>query len=153
MNKYLTILTIGSLFSASACAQEYSEKDVPAAVKTAFSQKFPTAKKVNWDLESATEWEAEFKQAGTEYSANFLTDGTWQETEHEIKKSDVPEAIKQAFAKDFSGYELEKVEISETAGGSVYELAVEKGEEEWELVFDAHGLLIEKKAIEENDED
>ncbi|WP_339868969.1 PepSY-like domain-containing protein [uncultured Algoriphagus sp.] len=153
MNKYLTILSIGVLLSAGACAQEHSDEEVPDAVKTAFSQKFPTAKKVSWDMESATEWEAEFKLEGNEYSANFLADGTWQETEYEIKKADIPEAIKQTLTQDFAGFKIEEAEISEKADGSVYELAVEKGEEEWELVFDINGKLIEKKAIEEGDED
>lgn len=153
MNKYLTILSIGVMFSASACAQEHSEKDVPAAVKTAFAQKFPEAKKVSWDMEDETEWEAGFKLDGKEYSANFLTNGMWQETEYEIKKSDIPEAIKQTLVKDFDGYEIEEAELSETKEGKLYEIAVEKGEEEWELVFDMKGKLVEKKAIEEEDED
>ena len=152
MKKYLTILSIGVLLSAAACAQEHSEKEVPAAVKTAFSQKFPAAKKVRWDMESATEWEAEFKQEGNEYSANFLTDGTWQETEHEIKTTEIPESIKQILAQDFAGFKIEEAEISEKSDASVYEVAVEKGEEEWELVFDTNGKLLEKKAIEEDDE-
>ncbi|MDI1324385.1 MAG: PepSY-like domain-containing protein [Algoriphagus sp.] len=153
MKKYLTILSVSVMLSTGACAQEHSDEEIPEAVKTAFSQKFYAAKKVSWDMESTTEWEAEFKLDGKDYSANFLTDGTWQETEHEIKKADLPEAIKQALAGDFAGYEIEEAEISEKANGSVYELAVEKGEEEWELVFDINGKLIEKKAIEAGNED
>lgn len=53
MGKYLTILPISVLFSGGACTQGHSEKDVPEAVKTAFLQKFPAAKKVNWGQESA----------------------------------------------------------------------------------------------------
>ncbi|MFC5624212.1 PepSY-like domain-containing protein [Algoriphagus winogradskyi] len=153
MQKYFTILSIGLLLSAGVCAQEHTENEVPSAVKNAFFQKFPKAKKVNWDMESATEWEAEFNQDGKEYSANFLTGGTWQETEHEIKTTEIPEAIKQTLAQDFAGFKIEEAEISEKADGSVYEVAVEKGEEEWELVFDLEEKLLEKKAIEEDDED
>jgi hypothetical protein len=111
-------------------------------VKTAFSQKFPTAKKVNWDLESGTEWEAEFKQGGKEYAASFSVNGTWQETEQDLKKADLPEAIKQILAKDFDGFKIEEAEISRTSEGSVCEVTVEKGAEDWELVFDANGKLI-----------
>jgi len=152
MNKYLTILSIGVMLSASACAQNNSEKEVPTVVKTAFSQKFPTVKKVSWDMESPTEWEAEFKQDGKGYSANFLGDGKWQETEHEINKSDIPEEIKQTLAQDFLGFKIEEAEISEKSDGSVYELMVEKGEQEWELVFDSNGKLIDKKAIQEDED-
>ncbi|OOG76470.1 PepSY-like domain-containing protein [Algoriphagus sp. A40] len=147
MEKYLTILSIGVMLSASVCAREPSEKEVPAAVKTAFSQKFPASKKVNWNMESATEWEAEFKQDGKEYSANFSTGGTWQETEHEIKAAEIPEAIKQTLAQNFAGFKIDEAEISEKKDGSVYELAVEKGDEEWECVFNINGKLLAKTAI------
>jgi hypothetical protein len=36
---------------------------------------------------------------------------------------------------------------------SVYGLVVVKGEKDWSLVFDLNGKLLEKKAIEEDDED
>jgi hypothetical protein len=81
-------------------------------------------------IEDEKEWEAEFKLEGKEYSANFLTNGTWKETEYEIKKSDIPEAIKQTLAQDFDGYNMEEAELSETAEGKHYEVAVEKGEVE-----------------------
>lgn len=153
MEKSLTILSVGILLSAGAFAQGQTKKDVPVAVKSAFAEKFPSAKKIKWDMESAMEWEAEFKMDGREYSANFLTDGTWQETEHEIKTADIPESIKQILAQDFAGFKIEEVEISEKSDARAYEIAVEKGEEEWELVFDINGKLLEKKAIEEEDED
>lgn len=152
MKKTIQFVAVALLISASACAQESNEK-VPAAVKTAFEQKFPDAKKVSWDMEDATAWEAEFKMNGMEYSANFSTTGEWQETEHEIKKSEIPGAVQQMLAKDFDGYKIGEAEISETSTGKVYEIAVEKGEQEWELVFDESGKLIEKKAIDEEDED
>lgn len=147
MKNYLTILTVGLMISTGAFAQGHSELEVPEAVKSAFFQKFPAAKKVSWDMESGTEWEAEFKLKGNKYSANFLADGTWQETEHKIKKAAIPEVTKQTLAKDFSGYKIVGAEISERTNGSACEVVVEKREEEWELVFDRNGKLVEKKAI------
>lgn len=152
MKNSLVILSIGTLFSTSACAQENSEKDVPETVKTAFTQKFPSAKKVSWEMESPSEWEAEFKLDGKEYSSNFSTDGIWKETEHEIKTSEIPDLILNIIEKDFAGFKIEEAEISESPEGSLYEIAIEKGEEEWELVFDANGKLIEKIAIEEDED-
>lgn len=105
MRKSIIIIAAGLLTTASACAQE---SKVPEVVKTAFVQKFPDAKKVSWDMEDATEWEAEFKLNGAEYSANFSADGIWKETEHEIKKSELPEAIAKTLAQDFSGFEIEE---------------------------------------------
>ena len=62
-------------------------KAIPEIVKTAFTKKFPSVKKVDWEKESDSEWEAVFKMNRIEYSANFTTDGKWLETEHEISKN------------------------------------------------------------------
>tara|TARA_R110000744_G_scaffold273107_1_gene386012 strand:- start:1421 stop:1885 length:465 start_codon:yes stop_codon:yes gene_type:complete len=127
--------------------------ETPQRVKEAFSMKFPTVKKVKWEKESVTEWEAEFKIKSIEYSASFLEDGTWKETEHEIKKSDIPESINYMLNSEFKGYKIEEAEISETINGSVYEFELEKGGEELEVVFDLNGKLVKKELLKEEDID
>ena len=85
----------------------------------------PQVKKVKWDKESDAEWEAEFKMDGMEYSANFLEDGTWKETEHEIEQKDIPDAVRATLDNELPGYEIEEAEISETVDGLTYEFEVE----------------------------
>lgn len=148
------ILTMALLMAIStvSCAQQ---KEVPQNVKTAFSQKFPNAKKVSWEMEDASEWEAEFKMNGKEYSANFSLKGEWKETEYEIKKSEIPANIKAILDRNFTDYDIEGAEIAETASGKSYEFEIEVGEEEFEVVIDAQGKLTKKKESddEEDDED
>ena len=120
-------------------------EDAPQKVKEAFAKKFPTVKKVKWEKESNSEWEGEFKMKGTEYSANFLEDGTWQETEHEIKKKSIPANVKTTLDAQFSGYQIEEAELSETQEGAVYEFELEKGEEELEVAIDMNGKVVTKK--------
>lgn len=122
----------------------------PQKVKDAFAKKFPTAKKVKWEKESTTEWEAEFKINKVEYSANFLADGTWTETEHEIDENDIPQNVKAVLASSFPGYEMEEAEISETQNGTVYEFEIEKGETEIEVAIDLNGKLINQEIKKEN---
>jgi len=135
-----------------ACATPDKDK-VPQAVKDAFMKKFPTAKKVDWEKESETEWEAEFKMDKIDYSANFLQDGTWKETEHEIEISDVPANVMASLKSNFPGYDIEESEISETATGMVYEFEIEKGESELEVAIDANGKVVKKVNLEEEKED
>lgn len=130
-----------------------SGDDAPKKVEEAFAKKFPTVKKVKWDKENDTEWEAEFKMKGTEYSANFMEDGTWKETEHEIKKNAIPANVKTSLDTEFSGYKIEEAEISETSEGSVYEFELEKGEQTMEVAIDTNGKVIKKGMMEEGDED
>ncbi len=136
---------------SQACAQ--NEANVPQKIKTTFAQKFPTAQKVKWDKENETEWEAEFKMNGEEYSANFNSDGTWKETEHEIEISDVPTTVKQTLDSEFAGYDIEEVEISETVDGKVYEFALEKDEIDMEVAISSDGTVVKKEVKKEDDEE
>ncbi len=128
-------------------------EDAPKTVKDAFAKKFPTVKKVKWEKENNTEWEAEFKMEGTEYSANFMEDGTWKETEHEIKKNAIPANVKTTLDTEFSGYKIDEAELTETQEGSVYEFELENGEEEMEVVIDTTGKVVNKKMKDEDEED
>lgn len=149
----ISVLTAASIMQS--CEQKSNNETAPEKVLSAFSQKFPEAKKVEWEMEDETEWEAEFKMNGKEYSANFSINGDWKETEYEIKKSDIPAEIQTILDQNFTDYDLEKAEIAETASGQSYEFEIEVGEEEFEVVIDAQGKLTKKKASEEeeNDED
>ncbi|GBF21574.1 hypothetical protein C21_03760 [Arenibacter sp. NBRC 103722] len=140
------------LFSAVIGSGIYAfdtNKDVPIRVKEAFAKKFPNIKKVKWEKESNSEWEGEFKIKGMEYSANFLEDGTWKETEHEIKRNAIPSNIKTILDTEFSGYKIEEAEISETQSGSVYEFELEKGELNTEITIDLKGNVISKVTSQE----
>lgn len=145
---------LGLIIAASLFAFNVGDGDqVPQKVKDAFTKKFPTAEKVDWEKESEKEWEAEFKMNNVEYSANFLEDGTWQETEHEIEEKDVPQNVLQALKNGFSDFEIEEVEISETNTGKIYEFDLEKGENEMEVAIDTTGKVGKQELKNEDNED
>ncbi|MCG2460373.1 PepSY domain-containing protein [Flavobacteriaceae bacterium F89] len=149
--KNLKLLCVGGLMAGSfGYGQNVS---VPQPVKDAFVQTFPTVKSVKWDKENSTEWEAEFRMKGKQYSANFLEDGTWKETEHVVKKKDIPSNIKKALDTEFFGYTIEESEISETREGSVYEFELEKGEQMMEVAIDNSGKVVKKESMDIKDKD
>ena len=128
--------------------------EVPQQVLAAFAEKFPDATKVEWEVESDNEYEAEFKRNKQEFSANFRADGTWLETETEIKKKDLPAAVQQAVATQFPGYEIEEAERVETpTEAEAYEVELEKKKSEIEALFRADGTLLQQSSGEEADED
>ena len=136
----------------TATLQSFAQ-DAPTKVKDAFNKKFPQAKSVHWDKENATEWEAEFKMEGKEYSANFGTDGTWKETEYEISEKELPTSVKNTLSKDFKGYDIEGAEVTETPKFKAYEVELEKGETTIEVVIDEHGKVLKKKVEKDDDDD
>lgn len=139
MKNLVLVFAATLLISVTACAQ--NPKDLPTKVKTAFDQKFPGAEKVKWSKENATEWEAEFKLAGKEYSANYSVDGNWMETEYEISADQIPAAVTQTLSKKFPGYKLVESEISETAKGKVYEFEIKTGSKKTEVALDENGVI------------
>ncbi len=124
---------------------------VPQKVKEAFQKKFPTVSSVDWEKESENEWEAEFKMNKIEYSANFLKNGTWVETEHELPKKDIPKYIYNSLMTEFPGYEIEEVEISETIDGSFYEFEIERKNLTMEVVIDKNAKIVKKTKVDEKD--
>jgi len=150
MNK-LMITAVGlTLLLVQACDVE---KQVPEKVKISFQQKFPDAKNVEWDMENDTEWEAEFTMNGKEYSSNFRVTGEWTETEFEMKISELPEAVQIVIGSDYSDYNIDGIESSETKEGKMYEIALEKGESNVELSISEEGVIINNVTVEENEED
>ncbi len=117
-------------------------QDAPKAVKDAFSHKFPTAKNVKWSQEKNQEWEAEFKMDKTEYSANFLENGRWKETEHSFEISKVLPEMQANLDKSYPGFIIEEAEIFETKEGLVYEFEMKKGKSKVEVKMNKTGKII-----------
>ena len=93
--KYLTLLILFNIGLWSACN---SQDSAPASAVNAFKAKYPNVQNPKWEKESADEWEAEFKADGREMSAVFKSDGTWLESETEIKAEDLPKAVQEGIA-------------------------------------------------------
>jgi hypothetical protein len=151
MKKVFLMLAVAGLFIFTACGQ--SAKNVPNQVKSSFAKKFPDATKVKWDQEDENVWEAEFKLANQDYSANYDNNGVWKETEYAIKVVELPSAIKDKLNADFADYKVKIAEISETPEAKVYELIIKNKESKMEVVFDTYGKLIKKEKFGEEDEE
>jgi len=147
-----TILSLAAilLFSFTACGQ--SGKDVPAPVKSAFTQKFSGATNVKWGMESDKEWEAEFQMSGKKYSANFDNAGNWMETEYQVTVSELPAAVKATLDKESAGSKIKLSEVTETKDGKAFEFVLNKGENKTELVIDNSGMVTKKEQMKEENE-
>jgi Putative beta-lactamase-inhibitor-like, PepSY-like len=151
---YITLVAVFTLlfcYQNQVTAQKLPAAKVPAAVAQTFAKQFPAAKRVKWEMESANEFEANFKLAKVKYSAKLDQSGALLETETAIKKSDLPTAVLQALKTQFVGYTVEEIEkITYPDSTIAYEMEVEKGEEEYELLMDSSGKVL-KKEVEKED--
>ena len=140
-----TTLLIGLAFTA------YSQ-EVPKAVAQSFSKKFPEAKSIKWEQENMEEWEAEFRENGINYSANFGLDGAWIETEQHILVNDLPKPIKSLILKNYSSYKIDHAEIIETPEFKGYEVELENKDQTIKLLLDKSGKIL-KEEIEKEEAD
>ena len=158
MNKSIvSALVVISLLAGGAVLSSFvSDKiEVPTIVKKALSEKYSDAEDVEWEMENDTDYEAEFELDKREMSAVFSADGTWLQTETEVDKSDLPEAVKAAIKKSFPAYKTEETEMLERLNMPLaYEVELEtKDDVEIEVIFAADGTVLEQSKEETEDED
>jgi len=125
---------------------------VPESVKKSFAKEFSAANKAEWGIEKSGEYEVEFTMDKAEMSALFDEAGALIEVETEIEKSELPEAVNAALAKDFGSYKTGEIEKNDSKGTITYEMEVKKDKEMFELVFDANGTLLKKEVETEEEE-
>ena len=143
MKKLIMMLTLVAGIGFCASAQKLNASKVPAAVKAAFEKKFTAATAVEWGKENAKEYEAEFKLDGKSASANFLTDGSWVETEMEIAIADAPAPVTEAVQKKHPGASIVKLyKIDNSKGALTYEAEIKTGNKKQEMILKADGTII-----------
>ena len=128
-----------------AYATSFAQGKTPAAVTTAFNQKFPNATKVKWDKENAHEYEASFEWKGEKLSANFSDTGEWLETESPITFIQLPEKVKTAFNVADKGAIVKAVAKIETSKGTTkFEVEFKQGVKTVELFYTTDGTEIKE---------
>ena len=149
--KKLFILILLLTFGVYSCCDH--NKEIPDKVLTSFTEMFPEATDVEWEMENENEWEAEFEQDGQEMVACFNADGEWIETEIEIESSELNVSALEFLEIEYAGWEIDEVEYVESPEFTGFEVELEKGDEEIEIYFDENGQLIKIETENEDEED
>lgn len=130
--------------SSKCFSQKLQEGQVPQEVKSAQEKRFPGIK-VKWSKEEK-DFEAEFTKDGKKMSTVFGANGTWKETETNIKVSDLPKAVTDYMTKTAKAKSIKEAAIVSKADGSTVYEAEANGKD---YVFDATGKFLKA----EKDED
>lgn len=136
------LIILPALFFSFSCAaqkeQKVKESEVPAAVKSAVTAKYPGAEVEHWTLEDGN-YEAEFDVNELEMSMLVKTDGSVLETETEIKVSELPQSVQDYCAKNFAGKKIKEASKIEAADGTMtYEAEIDGKDQ----IFDANGNFL-----------
>jgi len=143
MKSLLSLACFIFSFATIGRCQKVNEKDVPGAVKTAFTNKFPAASDVKWEKENKTELEATFKINNNDVSANFKLDGSWVETETTIPANQLPAAVTNTVNTKFPGAVYGRTEKIEKPNGKIfYEVNITMKGKKKELELNPDGVMV-----------
>lgn len=154
MKKIIFMLFSLMVFSNTGWSQKLAADKIPAAVRTAFKTKFPTATKTTWEKENKMEYEANFRLNGRKVSAGFNPNGKWLQTETEILVSALPAAVQASIKNDFANFRItEASNIQSVRNGTCFEAQVEKGKESFDVLFTANGKILRRTKETEDTRD
>jgi len=122
-------------------AQDLKEKDVPGTVKTAFTKKFPDAKKVSWEKEKGN-FEANWGgKSGEDNSAVFTPAAVFVELVQAIPISQLPPSVAVYVKQHYKGMDIKEAgKVTDTSGKHMFEAEI-KGKD---LIFDEKGTFIKE---------
>ncbi|MDI3321338.1 PepSY-like domain-containing protein [Pinibacter soli] len=140
-------LTILSFFAAcmllvtNLCSAQVV--NIPDKAKEGFAKKYPNATDVKWS-NNVSNYTAKFKQNDKPYIAHYNIDGSWDNTETEIDKSDLSKDVNEAFTKSrFSDWKVLSTDfVEDSKGQSLYRFNLKNGIEKKYLYFDKTGKEI-----------
>ena len=145
MKKIVFLLPI-VLFTLTTIGQKVSPDKLPTSVAASFKSKYPTAGKVNWQLANANEYRANFIMKKTLKSAIFGADGSWRQTETQLKTIEIPKIIRQSVSKQFIGYAIKRtLKIEKKEGASVYEVLIKKATKSYSVTYAITGEMLRKR--------
>jgi len=146
MKKILTAIVIASALFFTVSDAGAQIRKIPAEVTDNFKAKFPDASSVEWK-DKLTGFTASFKDGDTSYSASFDNSGNWQNTEHDIEQSALPDAVQDGFEKSrFADWDVKNIVFIDTPDGINYRIEVGKGDiKKRNLYFNEKGRLLKDK--------
>ena len=122
---------------------------LPAAVTTAVQTRIPGAVIVGAAIEGK-EYEAEITIGERRVDLAFKADGSWLEEEEVVASDTLPDAIKTVLSARWKGWTVERAERAITPKGTTFEVKIEHGEQNAEVVFSETGAV---KRVEQEEED
>jgi hypothetical protein len=125
----------------SSYDRDVPASNVPAAIRNSFTTLFPTARDIDWDL-SREVYKTDFEINNVDYDAWYTQEGTLLAYKFDITRSTLPQAVRNAIARDFNGFALEDAEKVVKPHSTGYYVEVERGNMEYTAYYAEDGTYI-----------
>ena len=146
MKTTIAITTFAVLLLAACGEKETTATlSVPDVAKRAFEATYPEVKDAQWKHDEDG-FEAEWKAKGMEHAVVYDAKGNVLLTEEQVTQAQMPAAIAPYLAAKQAGKAIVKVGMVTKGAANTYEVELENGGKELELLFDADGNYIGTEA-------
>lgn len=139
--KTLNIIILSLFVSAMAMAQDLNPKDVPQVVINAFTKENIKATNIEWE-KNRNHYKVEFDLGRMEHEIWYNSSGEVIKKKQDITEVDLPQPIKDVIKSKYAGYRVDDVEMTWMDNTATYEVELEKGKEDWKVIFDATGNIL-----------
>ncbi|MGE6395849.1 PepSY-like domain-containing protein [Chryseobacterium scophthalmum] len=144
-NLILTISILG-LSITNISAQDIRQSEVPSVILNHFQKSFPKAADIDWEIKG-NYYEVEFETGflGDDHKILYSRDGKLVRHEEEISKSNLPKTVLASITRSFNGYRTDDIKKITEGGKVIYNVELKNYSQEWKVVFDAQGRILQKK--------
>lgn len=146
------------LLSAGVVAAEdeapMKKCDVPEAVCKAFEKAYPNVEVVSYDKDiegEQTQYEIKTKVGEFEKDYVYLEDGALLQIEEGIPIEALPELIVESVMKAHPDGEIDEAEKITRGSAVEYEVVVEVGEAEYEMLLASDGKIVSSETLDDED--
>ena len=156
MKSLKTIILIAAMGIISYTTKGQKANNIPPAVLTAFSAKYPQAQLKHWKIKNNV-CTASFAAANKKYIASYSADGTWISTVRNIRHvSSLPDQARMFLKKSYASWHIDNMERLRTPSQNVYQVEIDNDSgnkmhyedagsfEDYLLCFNDEGKLIKK---------
>jgi hypothetical protein len=152
------IALVVAAFAVHGLAQSEvkAKMDIPEAIQHAFLNAYPNATVTGFEeetIDSLTVFAIECKDQGVEKDVLFLADGTIIQVEREIPVDSLPDAITKVVMDAYPDAEIDEAEEISRDTTVEYEIVIEIGKKEIELLMATDGRILALQQETEEDED
>jgi len=141
MKNILLLLTF--LSYSFICCTNQVKGQTPEAVKAAFQKKYPDENDPDWTVDKNGNFESKFKKNGEHYRADFSPEGKWIETERNIKKKDLPQAVQDRIKDDYDDIKIYEIEeVQHHSKGIFYDVEFKIDGKKKDVEINAAGIII-----------
>jgi hypothetical protein len=133
--KKLFAFIIASMIATAGFSQKIDGTQVPDAVQKTFKSRFANVNDAKWEKEDSL-YSAEFLMDASKTEATFSDKGAWINTEWEFPIEYAPQSIKDYITKNYDGYKLKEISVSEfPVDGKLYVAEIMKKKECQKVYF------------------